>query len=153
MRHIASRGLLAVLAGFIAVTALAGAAFVVPTLPLEWLEGSVLSDYTIPALALGLVGLSAVVTLAALVVGPEVAGAFAVVTGGAMVIFELVEIWVVGFSLVEHGIGEPVAWLQVVYLIVGGAVAAGGVALWRATARERERTDAAFPSPAASMHR
>ena len=33
MRHYASRGLLAVLSGFIAVTAIAGAIFVVPTLP------------------------------------------------------------------------------------------------------------------------
>ena len=42
MRHYASRGLLAVLSAFIAVTAIAGAIFVVPTLPLEWLEGSIL---------------------------------------------------------------------------------------------------------------
>jgi predicted membrane-bound mannosyltransferase len=153
MRHIASRGLLAVLSGFIAVTALAGAAFVVPTLPLEWLEGSVLSDYTIPALALGLVGLSAVVTLAALVVGPEAAGAFAVVTGTAMVIFELVEIWVVGFSLVEYGIGEPVAWLQVIYLVVGAMLAGVGLSLWRATGREREGSAPAMQSPANPMPR
>jgi hypothetical protein len=152
MRHIASRGLLAVLSGFIAVTALVGAAFVVPALPLEWLEGSVLADYTIPALALGLVGLSAVVTLAALVVGPEAAGAFAVVTGTAMVIFELVEIWVVGFSLVEYGIGEPVAWLQVIYLVVGTTLAGVGFSLWRATTDEREASAPAMPSPTSPMH-
>ena len=70
MRHYASRGLLAVLSGFIAITAIAGATLVVPTLPPAWLEGSVLDAYTIPAIALGFVGGLAVVTLIALV-GPS----------------------------------------------------------------------------------
>jgi hypothetical protein len=139
MRHYASRGLLAVLSGFIAVTAIAGAIFVVPTLPPEWLEGSVLDSYTIPAFALGFVGGLAVVTLIALVVRPDLAGFVAVVTGMAMVAFEIVEISVVGFSLVDYGIGEPVAWLQVVYLVVGTLTAGAGYALWRATAEDRER--------------
>jgi hypothetical protein len=139
MRHYASRGLLAVLSGFIAVTAIAGAIFVVPTLPPEWLEGSVLDSYTIPAFALGFVGGLAVVTLIALVVRPDLAGLVAVVTGVAMVAFEIVEISVVGFSLVDYGIGEPVAWLQVVYLVVGTLTAGAGYALWRASAEDRER--------------
>ena len=139
MRHYASRGLLAVLSGFIAVTAIAGAIFVVPTLPPEWIEGSVLEDYTIPALALALVGGLAAVTLIALVLRPAVAGLFAVVTGLAMVAFEVVEIAVVGFSLIDYGVGEPVAWLQVVYLAVGMLTAGAGFALWRATAEDRER--------------
>jgi len=139
MRHYASRGLLAVLSGFIAVTAIAGAIFVVPTLPPEWIEGSVLEDYTIPALALALVGGLAAVTLMALVLRPAVAGLFAVVTGLAMVAFEVVEIAVVGFSLIDYGVGEPVAWLQVVYLAVGMLTAGAGFALWRATAEDRER--------------
>ena len=63
----------------------------------------------------------------------------AMVTGVSMVAFELVEIWVVGFSLVDYGIDEPVAWLQVVYLIVGTLTAGAGFALWRATAGDRER--------------
>ena len=139
MRHYASRGLLGVLSAFIAVTAVAGAILVVPTLPLDWLEGSVLDDYTIPAFALGLVGGLAIVTLIALVVRPDVAGMAAVVTGTAMVAFELVEIWVVGFSLVEYGLGEPVAWLQVVYIVVGALTAGAGVGLRLATADDRER--------------
>lgn len=139
MRHYATRGLLGVLSAFIAVTAVAGAILVVPTLPLDWLEGSVLDDYTIPAFALGFVGGLAIVTLIALVVRPDVAGVAAVVTGVAMVTFEIVEIWVVGFSLVEHGLGEPVAWLQVVYIVVGVLTAGAGVGLWLATADDRER--------------
>jgi len=139
MRHYASRGLLAVLSGFIAVTAIAGAIFVVPTLPPEWLEGSVLDSYTIPAFALGFVGGLAVVTLIALVVRPDLAGIVATVTGVAMVAFEIVEISVVGFSLIDYGIGEPAAWLQVVYLVVGTLTAGAGYALWRASAEDRER--------------
>jgi hypothetical protein len=139
MRHYASRGLLGVLSAFIAITAVAGALFVVPTLPLEWLEGSVLRDYTIPALALAVVGGLAIVSLIALVVRPDVAGVAAVVTGLAMVTFEVVEISVVGLSIVEYGLGEPVAWLQIVYIVIGVLTAVAGVGLWLATADDRER--------------
>jgi hypothetical protein len=139
MRHYASRGLLAVLSAFIAITAIAGALLVVPTLPIGWLDGSLFADYTIPALALGFVGGLAVVTFVLLVIRPEQAGMLAVVTGLAMIVFELVEIWVVGFSLVEYGIEEPVAWLQVVYLVVGALTAGAGLGLWRASDDDRER--------------
>ena len=148
MRHYASRGLLGVLTTFIAITAIAGAILVVPTLPPEWLEGSVLDDYAIPAFALGLVGGLAAVTLVALAVRPDVAGLAALVTGVAMVAFELVEIAVVGFSLLEYGVDEPVAWLQVVYLVVGALTAGAGFALWRATAEDRERTSPPVPPQA-----
>jgi hypothetical protein len=139
MRHYASRGLLAALSGFIAVTALFGAIVVVPALPPDWIAGSPFADYTIPALALGSVGGLALVTLLVIVVRPELAGALAVLTGLAMVAFEIVEILVVGFSLVEYGMDEPVAWLQVVFLVVGALTAGAGLALWRATTEDRER--------------
>ena len=139
MRHYASRGLLGILSAFIAVTAVAGAILVVPTLPLDWLDGGVFDDYTIPALALGFVGGLAIVTVIALVVRPDIAGALAVMTGVAMVTFEIVEISVVGLSLVEHGLEEPVAWLQVIYIVIGALTAVGGLGLWLATADDRER--------------
>jgi hypothetical protein len=144
MRHYASRGLLAVFSGFIALTAIAGAIFVVPSLPLEWLEGSVLDSYAIPAFALAFVGGLAVVTLIALAARSAVAGLVAVVTGVAMVAFEVVEVSVVGFTLMEYRIDEPTAWLQVVYLVIGTLTAGAGYALWRATAEERlSRTSSA----------
>jgi hypothetical protein len=139
MRHFASRGLLAVLSGFIAITALAGAVFVVPELPKEWIDGSVFADYTIPALGLGLVGGLALVTVLLVVVRPEFAGLLGAITGAAMVTFELVEIWAVGFSLFDYGLDEPFAWLQVVYLAAGALTAAAGVALWMATGADRQR--------------
>ena len=139
MRHYASRGLIAVLSGFIAITAIPGAILVVPSLPPDWIAGSPFGDYAIPALGLALVGGLAVVTLILAVTRPDVAGLAAVMTGVGMVAFELVEIWAVGLSLVEYGPGEPVAWLQVVYLATGALTAFAGVALWGATADDRER--------------
>jgi hypothetical protein len=145
MGHLASRGLLAVLTAFLAVTTIAGAVFVVPTLPPEWLVGSIFTDYTIPALALACVGGLSVVAFGAVLLRPELAGAAAIVAGLAMVAFELVEIWAVGLSLVEYGANEPVAWLQVVYVVIGLVTAGAGLSLWRATAVDRERL-AASPS-------
>lgn len=139
MPHLVSRGVLVVLAAFLAVTTIAGALFVVPGLPPEWLEGGPFADYTLPAVALGFVGVLAIVTLLALILRPDVAGAAAVTTGAAMVAFELVEIAVVGFSLVEYGVGEPVAWLQVVYIAAGLIIAGMGGALWASTSDDRER--------------
>jgi hypothetical protein len=139
MRHYASRGLIAVLSGFIAVSAIAGAIAVVPDLPREWIAGSIFTDYTIPALALGFVGGIAAVTFLIVIVRPDVAGLLAAVTGAGMVAFELVQIAIVGLSLIEYGVDEPVAWLQVVYLAAGSLLAAAGVALWQATDEDRER--------------
>jgi hypothetical protein len=131
MRHLASRGVLLVLTAFLAVTAIAGAIVVVPGLPMEWIEGSIFTDYTIPAIALGVVGALAVVALVLTIMHPAWAGPAAVVAGLAMIAFELVEIAVVGFSLAEYGVGEPVAWLQVVYIVIGAMTAIVGAALWR----------------------
>jgi hypothetical protein len=139
MRHLASRGVLAVLTAFLALTTILGATLVVPTLPREWLEGSVFGDYTIPALALAFVGGLSLVAFGAAVRRPEVAGGVAVAAGLSMVAFEAVEIWVVGFSLVEYGADEPFAWLQIVYIAAGLLTAAVGLWLWQGTADDRAR--------------
>jgi hypothetical protein len=140
MRHLISRGALAVLTGFLAVTALAGAIFVVPALPLEWLEGSVFIDYALPAVALAFVGAVSLVAFGAVLVRPEIAGGVAIAAGLAMVAFELVQIWAVGLSLIEYGPAEPVAWLQVIYIGIGFLTAVVGLWLWRITAADRART-------------
>jgi hypothetical protein len=139
MRHLASRGMLAALTAFLAVTAIAGALFVVPTLPPEWLEGSLFTDYTVPAFALACVGGLSLVAFGAVLVRPEVGGGVAVAAGLAIVAFEIVQILVVGLSLVEHGADEPVAWLQVVYIVIGLSIAAMGWSLWRSTMPDRRR--------------
>ena len=71
MRHLATRGVVAVLTAFLAVTTISGALLVVPTLPLEWLEGSIFSDYSIPTMALAAVGGMSLVALLAVVIRPD----------------------------------------------------------------------------------
>ena len=139
MRHLASRSLLAILTAFLAVTTLAGAFFVVPTLPPEWIAGSIFPDYTVPALALGFVGGLSLVAFGAVVLRPDLAGVLAVAAGLAMVAFELVEIAVIGLSVVDYGADEPVAWLQIVYIAIGLLTAAVGFSLAHAMAAEHER--------------
>jgi hypothetical protein len=139
MGHLSLRVPLLVLAVFVGVTSLFGAISVVPGLPPEWIADGPFADYTIPAIALGSVGCVALVAAIALVARPEVAGVVSIAAGAAMVAFEVVEIAVVGFAIAEHGADEPVAWLQVVYLVIGAFQIGLGYALWRATADDRER--------------
>jgi hypothetical protein len=139
MTHPVSRGTQIVLAVFVAATTLFGAFAVVPTLPPEWLEGSIFADYTIPAIGLAAVGVVAIVTVLGLIIRPEIAGLGSVLTGATMIVFELVEIWAVGLAIVEYGADEPVAWLQIVYLGIGLIQVVLGLGLWRATQPERDR--------------
>jgi len=119
----------------IALTALDGAILVVPTLPRAWLHQGLVApfaDYTIPALALGLLcGGGALAALVAVVARPRLGALAAVVAGVFVIGFELVEILVVGFTAAMTPT-QPVAWLQVFYIVVGSAIAALGVRLWKA---------------------
>ncbi len=134
MRHVSTRVSLFVLQTFVALTALDGALFVVPGLPLEWLESGPFADYTLPAMALGLlVGGTAVAALIALLIRPELAGLASVSAGIVVVVFELVEIAVVGFAPKGGSLDEPLAWLQALYLAVGIVEVGLGYALARAT--------------------
>jgi uncharacterized membrane protein len=73
MSDLKTRAGLVLLEGILALTAILGAITVIPNLPHDWIKGGVFPDYTIPALALGvLVGGSAVI-----------AGRFTLVTYGA----------------------------------------------------------------------
>jgi hypothetical protein len=134
MRHRLLRGTLAVLAALIAFTTIQGAIFVVPTMPRAWLHQGLLTpfaDYTIPALALGILcGGSALVALVTLLMRVRIGALLTVVAGILMVGFELVEIVVVGFTPVLYPT-QPPAWLQVFYLIAGSAMALLGGFLWK----------------------
>ncbi len=133
--HWGLRGTLAALAAFMALSAILGAIFVVPTMPRSVLHSGVLAlfpDFTIPALALGILcGGSALVALVTVLVRPRIGALASVVAGAFMIIFELVEIVVVGFTPLQAPDQFP-AWLQVVYLAVGGAMVILGARLWRA---------------------
>ena len=146
MGHVATRATLIVLQVFVAFTAIFGAIFVVPTLPLDWIKAGPMTDFTIPAIALAICGLAAVVALVLLVIEPRLGGAASVVAGAFMIVFELVEIAVVGFALVEHGADQPQSWLQIVYLVIGAIVMVLGYALWRAPAHARDMAHPAHPA-------
>lgn len=106
---------------FLGLTAVAGGIALLTGLikiPLSALEGSPFSDFTVPA-----------ILLAAIIGGPSLLAAWLVhrsldlgvqvsaVSGGAIVIFEIVEWNIIGF-----------AWLQAVYIGVGLAIVA--LAAW-----------------------
>ena len=86
----------------------------------------------IPALALGvLCGGSALAALGAVLARPRLGALVAVVSGVMIIGFELVEIAVVGFTAVMSP-EQPVAWLQMFYIVFGVAVTLLGARLWKA---------------------
>ncbi|MGZ8563388.1 MAG: hypothetical protein ACXWWU_07190 [Candidatus Limnocylindria bacterium] len=135
---------LVVLNAFVAFTAIYGAILVVPTIPLEWLKHGPFTDYTVPALALGiLVGGSASLAAVLLLIRPW-AGAMATIVAGVMIIgFELVEIGVVGFTLIEYDASQFQAWLQVIYLALGTLQGFFGYRMWRRLEPSIQRTSLA----------
>jgi hypothetical protein len=124
---------LLVLDGFVAVSAIAGAIWVVPTMPLDWIRNGPFTDWTIPAVALGFVGMLASIAFVALLVRPWAGALLSILAGLAMVLFEVVEIGVVGWTLTDPSLEGFQKSLQLVYLIVGSAQVLIGFALWRAT--------------------
>jgi hypothetical protein len=118
-----------------ALTGIQGAIFVVPNMPRVVLHQGLLAlfpDYTIPALALGvLCGGAALVALVTVFVRPQLGALAAILAGAFMIAFELVEIVVVGFTPVQTPDQFP-AWLQVVYLAVGSVLVILGARLWKA---------------------
>jgi hypothetical protein len=145
---IARIGLL-VLTAFVAVTAIAGAIWVVPTMPLDWIRSGPLTDWTIPALALGFVGGLHAVAFLGLLVRPWAGALLAILGGTAMVVFELVEIGVVGWTLSDPRLPDGFQKsLQLVYLIVGSVQALLGIVLWRAEREEAPAIPVLHPSAA-----
>ena len=131
MPHRNLRLVLVALDGLLAVTAIVAAIAVVPHLPQEWLKRGIFPDYTIPALALGvLVGGSALI--ATLVAGFWArAGAVVTVVAAAMVLwFEIIEIATCGVAVIEWGPGYAAGWLQVFYIVLGLVLAVLGTRLW-----------------------
>jgi hypothetical protein len=138
-RRLGLRLTLAALDAFLAFGAIAGALLVVPTLPREYLLRGPFTDYTFPALALGtVVGGSALIAAIMVLLRPAWGAAIAIFSGVAIIIFELVEIAVVGLTAIDQP-GEPAAWLQVFFLVIGALIIALGASLWRGTRRRALR--------------
>jgi len=140
-------GLLA-LHGLLAISAIAGAIWVVPTMPMEWIKYGPFTDWTIPAIALGFVGVVAVVAFILVLVETWAGALASIVTGVAIVVFEIVEIGVVGWTLSDPTLSGFQKSLQVVYLVVGGAQVLLGVALWAATRRSAPSIPLIHPAAA-----
>ena len=124
---------LLILNGFVAISAIAGAIWVVPTMPMEWIKYGPFTDWTIPAIALGGVGVFAAATFVALLWRPWLGALMSILAGVAMVVFELVEIGVVGWTLSDPTLSGFQKSLQLVYLIVGSGQALLGWFMWRST--------------------
>ena len=138
---------------FLAIGALYGAAWVVPTLPLEWLAGTPFVDYRVPALALGLIGAGALLAAALLLLTEGWGVLLSLLVGAAMAIFEVVETSVIGWDVWLHALGLlpalqkglptyemggvptllgiPVPlWLQPIYFLLGLVIVALALRLW-----------------------
>ena len=111
---------IAILDGFLAITALAGAMIVIPALPTSMLAGSVFSDFLVPALALGVpVAGSALVAMVAVMFWPRLGAAVAGLSATMIIVFELVEMTTVGYH-----------WLQAAYIVLGLVIAALAFRVW-----------------------
>jgi hypothetical protein len=133
MTTTATRIGLLVLNGLVAISAIAGAIWVVPTMPLEWIKYGPFTDWTVPAMALGFVGLLATAAFVAVLLRPWAGALASMVAGLAMVVFELVEVAVVGWTLTDPSLEGFQKSLQVVYLVVGSLQLVAGAILWRMT--------------------
>lgn len=150
MSHQRSRVALLLLNAFLAITAIAGAIFVVPTLPHEWLQNGLFSDYTVPALALGIpVGVTALVAAAVVMFNARIGAAASVVSGLMIVGFELVEIATVGLAVVVHGADMPQSWLQPIFIVIGLVLAVIGGRLWLSEGGRNPFTHSASTGPGA----
>jgi hypothetical protein len=141
MSHATTRTTLLALEGFVAFTALFGAVFVVPTLPLDWIRTGPLADFTIPAVALGVfVGGSAVVAFGLLTLDHRWSAVASMIAGALIIVFEFVEIAVVGLAVIQHGAENLVSWLQLVCIGLGVAGMTLGYHLWQSPAIPRAYT-------------
>ena len=68
-------------------------------LPLEWLVGSPFTNYLVPAMTLGLIGIGAFASAGLLAFGESRGATLAVLVGAAMMVFEVVETLVVGLDV------------------------------------------------------
>jgi hypothetical protein len=160
---------------FLALNAVGGALWVVPTLPREWLAGTPFLDYTIPALALGVVvGLGAFTASVLLLVRPHAGALVSGAVGGGMMIFELVEASVVGGDIWLHLLGlAPISkglpatdltsipaplgiplplWQQPVFFLLGTVIFVLALGLWRRDLRTQSPREQAHRLTSASAH-
>lgn len=117
-----SRIALATLLGLQAAGAIGGAIFVVPQLPVSGLKTGVFSDYTIPALGLGvIVGGASLMALALLLGRSRYAPLAAAGAGLAVMAFEIVEVSVTKDTIFTRPDFVPL-WQQPLWFAIGGVI-------------------------------
>jgi hypothetical protein len=126
MEHKGSRRALTVLDGFAGVAALIGLVMLLTgwgyQFPTSWLQGTPFSDYTVPALILGLiVGGSAFVAMVATIKSASV-GAVTSLAAGVIMMG-----WIIGeyilLPITRFNFADPTTWQQGLYFLVGLAMA------------------------------
>jgi hypothetical protein len=145
---------------FLGIGAVAGAVWVVPTLPPEWLAGTPFPDYAVPALALGVVIGGGAFLAATMLLFHEPWGVLlSLAVGLALAIFEVVETSVIGLDIwlqalrlqqvaakglpgtdlagVPLLLGIPVPlWQQPLYFALGVVIFALALRLWTHQVRD-----------------
>ncbi len=132
MKHKLIRITLVVLEAFVALSTIAGGiGLLTGAIPasLDWLQGSLFVDYTIPALSLIIiVGGSMLLAAATILTWREIGVLASAFAGLAMMIFEIVEAVVI-----DHIGGSELAiavTLQAFYFVLGLAIFVAGFFLW-----------------------
>lgn len=135
MHHKPIRIIIAVLTGFIALTAIGGGIAIltgVDPFPPAWLAGTPFTDYTIPALLLAIgVGGSALLA-ALLVLRPGRAGILATLAAGLIMAG-----YIVGEVLILKQTPPGPTWIEILYFGLGLTIFALGAYLWMAEERRR----------------
>jgi len=122
MREGKVRPALAILLGLQAVGAIGGALFVVPKMPVDGLKPGLFSDYTIPAVGLGvIVGGGSLLALAALLRRSRYAPALAAGAGLAVMVFEVVEVTATKETIFTNPELVPL-WQQPLWFVIGAAI-------------------------------
>lgn len=128
------RLLLALITGFVALTAIGGGIALLSgaegdRFPLAWLQGTPFKDYTVPGLLLaGIVGGSALAACVALFLKPKIGVLASLVAGLAIIGFVVVEV------LILKQVPPGPTGIEIMYLVLGGVtlVLAGLLRLKRA---------------------
>jgi CubicO group peptidase (beta-lactamase class C family) len=149
---------LAVMAGFVGVTASVGAAFVVPGLPIDLYRSEILQGPAAPALALGFVAALSFAALYGVVTRRRFAAALSILAGATLVFFELVQSFAVGSLFTPPvgatAIGYIAIWSQPILVGLGVAtvVLGGRLALSQGLkSRRRALQFARFPANAVAV--
>ncbi len=122
------RSLLTILAFFLFITAFLGGITLIAnfyTPPLDYLKGSVFSNFTVPGLALSLVvGGSALFAAILLVRKSQYAILFAATAGIVIMFFEFVEVMVIGSP------AGAARFMQIFYFGLGTAIEIAAMGSW-----------------------